>query len=215
MSDVLETFTSEDGLWRVQVCQDDDCGSPREDTQLGTLITWDRNYNSPDDNEFSSPDSFEAWWSGKDEDEDGHILIHHNCPAKSEGYIRLPVFKYEHSGVAYRTSDFGDRWDSGQVGWIFSTPESIEETGAPIESIARQLKNEVEEYSKWANGECYGYVVTHKIETCDKCHDTEWEDVDSCWGFVGRFYGIPFDTADLPPDLKLQLEESYYFEESA
>ena len=152
MSDVLETLNSEDGQWRVEVWPDYDCSSPREDgVNLGSMFTWDRNYNSPDEHGYADPEEFEEWWNGVYNDGSSRLDAGEIAPKDDPRYVRLPVIKYEHSGVAYSTGrayPFNDRWDSCQVGWIFSTPTSLEETGAPLESVADQLKEEVAYYSK-------------------------------------------------------------------
>jgi hypothetical protein len=217
MTDVLETFTSEDGQWRVQVCWDFDCPSPREDEQLGRIVTWEgygHTTNETDDI-FPSPHDFEDWWNGVYSDESSRLELGELAPRDDPRYLRLPVFKYEHTGVAYRTSDFGDRWDSGQVGWIFTTPETIENTGAPQDSWAEQLSNEVDEYSKWASGECYGYVVSRRVKTCACGECEDWETTEACGGFIGQIWDLPDEYPDMPDDLKKQLNDSYYFKGDA
>ena len=42
----------------------------------------------------------------------------------SEKYLMLPLYLYDHSGLAMSTESFSGRaphaeWDSGQVGWIY------------------------------------------------------------------------------------------------
>jgi hypothetical protein len=51
-------------------------------------------------------------------------------------------------------------------------------TKAKVAQTLKNLEAIVEEYGKWCNGECYGYI----IETADG------EDLDSCWGFIGDEY---------------------------
>jgi hypothetical protein len=203
MSDVLETFKSEDVQWKVEVVYDHDCDSPRDnDTNLGTFITWHRKYSSPDANTFTEPSDFNRWW-----------LLVENDPR----YVRVPVYMYEHSGVIYRASSgsnpFSDRWDSGMVGWIFSTPESIEITGVPLDSIESQLIEEVDYYSKWAEGECYGYVISKRKSHCDIPEHDSFDVRDSCFGFIGSIGDIDYFESVLPEDLFGQLKESHYFNE--
>ena len=40
------------------------------------------------------------------------------------------------------------------------------------------LKAEIEEYRMWADGECYGYILT-------ALHPDTEEETESCWGFIG------------------------------
>ena len=58
------------------------------------------------------------------------------------------------------------------------------------------LTAEVEEYSQWASGEVYGYVcytraitttvTTHADGTVTETVGETWDQVDSCWGFIGE-----------------------------
>jgi hypothetical protein len=92
---------------------------------------------------------------------------------------------YEHGQVALDTGDFGDRWDRGQVGWIYCLPATIrheygctritKQVRARVEAV---LQGEVREYGRYVNGECFGYTVT----------DANDEVLDSCWGFIGYDY---------------------------
>lgn len=49
-----------------------------------------------------------------------------------------------------------------------------------IAKARKCLKAEIEEYRMWADGECYGYILTALHP------DTEEEtEIESCWGFIG------------------------------
>lgn len=92
----------------------------------------------------------------------------------------LPLYLYDHSGITMSTSPFGDRWDSGQVGWAYVTKSSAEKLGCvgPEWDADRYLKaivGEVGTYDMFLRGDMYGYVV----------EDEDGEEVDSCWGFYG------------------------------
>ena len=156
--------------YRLIVEYDESCESPREWCPAGNFITWDNRYNSPDDNPFSYPQEFEEWWedSGK-------------------GGVCLPVYKYEHGGVAFSTGPFSCQWDSGQVGYIYVTADEIAHEWGGVQDLLglaeECLTAEVETYSKWANGECYGFVL-QKSSTCDH-GETHWDTVESVWGMIG------------------------------
>jgi hypothetical protein len=175
--------SAQNKYFKLEIHQDDDNESPREYDNLGTFITWDRGYNSPDTNDYRTPDDFlEAW---------------HDWP----GGVLLPVFKFEHGGVAYRTTDFGDKWDSGQVGFIFASAEDIAKNwgekvtdsewfaqhygagSSSTDAVLGILVAEVEEYSMWANGESYGYILSEWKGNHDG--EDEYEEIESCWGFLG------------------------------
>ena len=96
--------------------------------------------------------------------------------------IVLPVYAFIHSGVALNTTGFSCPWDSGQCGYIYEDKKAIrEEFGVKRispklrKTIEDRMRAEVEEFSKYLNGEVYGFVIENE----------EGEEEDSCWGFFG------------------------------
>ena len=109
-------------------------------------------------------------------------------------YIALPIYIYDHSGVAIRTTPFGCRWDSGKVGYIYiSKADALKEYGGKIvtkklrERIEGYLSGEIETYSQYISGDVYGFRVfeIEADEDGDFDEDNEDNEVDSCWGFYG------------------------------
>src|SRR5262245_42634018 len=159
----VETRTHRD--LTVALYHDEDCSSPRENDNLGTVIAWHRRY------------------SLSDTDAPKHIEPQQFDPGAYP--VCLPVFMYEHGGIALsvgRGGQFSDPWDSGQLGWIYVEREkllreySVKRLSKQIiEKATTVLTSEIEEYSKFVEGQCYGYVVS----------DDDGETLDSCWGFVG------------------------------
>lgn len=104
----------------------------------------------------------------------------------AEKNIILPLNLYDHSILHMSTSSFLGRaqhaeWDSGQVGWIYATPEDIEKehdslTPESYERAESLLKSEVECYDCYLSGQCYGFRLYEN-----------GEETDSCWGFLGSF----------------------------
>lgn len=95
----------------------------------------------------------------------------------------LPVSIYDHGNVSYQVGFPSDPWDSGNAGLIFATRKSLDETQGEGETpsdedLTKWLTGEIDEYSKWANGECFGFRIT----------DRNGDEVDSCWGFIGEEY---------------------------
>jgi DNA-binding cell septation regulator SpoVG len=113
--------------------------------------------------------------------------------AKTESVI-LPLYLYDHSGLSMSTSDFADRWDSGQVGWIYVTKTdavaALGETDNGVFSITKELlESEVSEYDSYLRGDCYGFqLYENGIE------------VDSCWGFIGSPEALKADIESHLPD---------------
>jgi hypothetical protein len=153
MTTDFENFT-------LKIVHDDDAPSPRADANLGTFAGWHRKYNLGDVQPKIDPMEYQE-----------------ALPANS---LIVPVYMFDHGSVALSTKDFGDRWDSGQVGIYHLSPERIaEEYGVDTpENRALALdgiKAEISKYSDYLNGNCWGY----EIEDADGNH------VDSYWGFIG------------------------------
>jgi hypothetical protein len=96
------------------------------------------------------------------------------------------LFLYDHSGTSYQPSENGKNpfscpWDSGRVG-IIALHTSDFDKNANLFECAKSI---CEEYTSWANGEVYGYVV-----------ETEaGYELDSCWGFYGDPEGYVLEEA--------------------
>ena len=62
-----------------------------------------------------------------------------------------------------QTSDYNDPWDSGQVGWIWSTVDKAEKIsgkqGLSAEELRSWLESEVKQYSQFLEGDVYGYII--------------------------------------------------------
>jgi hypothetical protein len=199
----MSTITLKDGR-TVEIEQDMYPDSPRTWDNLGTFYTFERRYASPDQHHYDSPTDLRVALADIDDtlnridDRYAHLAIllgeqyaddklramKHEAidNAIDAKYIMLNVYKYEHSGVIYRTSPFSDPWDSGQVGYIFVSKEAVRKEWK-VKRITRKLRAQVEEvlsgevdvYSQYANGEVYGIIV----------RDADGEEIDACWGFYG------------------------------
>ena len=163
----------------VEIHWDNDPESPREWDNAGTMVCWHSRYNLGDHktNDFASPDEFREWWK-----ENG------------KGGVILPLYLYDHGGITMSCGAFSCPWDSGQVGWIYCTADTIRHewgkgkksriTKAMREQAEKCLRQEVETYDDFLTGQVYGYVVRQPI--IDECGDDTGEgEEDSCWGFYG------------------------------
>lgn len=98
--------------------------------------------------------------------------------------IIKPLYMYEHSGIAFKTSPFGDVWDSGRLGFIFITKEKADEMGwETAEQLDKALEHEVEIRNKFESE--YIYEITREDgEMCECCGNIkQWEMVDTMEGF--------------------------------
>lgn len=165
----------------IKVKRDTDAQSPRENDNLGVMATWHRGYRLGDVQPKCDP---QEWHDDAD-----------NVP---EGSVVLPLYLMDHGGISMSTGDYGDRWDSGRVGWIVATPDKIREdqcltaddeiTAEIRASVERTLKSEVSVYSDYLEGNVWGYTIErwHKCSECgSKVHDDDATFNDSCWGFIG------------------------------
>jgi hypothetical protein len=161
---VVEELVSVDGN-KVVVLIDEDCASPREHDNVGVFLTWDRKSVSPDKNSYKCGVDFED-------------------ACKSWDVLILPVYKYEHGVVIFSTTPFSCPFDSGQVGYIYCEKDKVVEVWGDYSPESQQkalncLRLEVETYSDWANGYCYGF------KKYDKYNEDDEEEIDSCYGFIG------------------------------
>ena len=82
------------------------------------------------------------------------------------------ISKYEHSGVSYFIGQ-SSGWDYSNIGFVFVTKDSLKKIGCAEEDVERIVKQEIETFSQWANGEVYHFTL----------YDDEGNVEDSCGGF--------------------------------
>jgi hypothetical protein len=164
--------------YRIKIIQDESPHSPREDDNLGTMICFHGRYDLGDKHDYNS-NNYEGW-------EEMEKMIR-----KQENVcVILPLYLYDHSGITMNTSGFDCRWDSGQVGFIFVSKETVrKEYGVKridqklIDKVTEILESEVKTYDQYLTGDVYGYEV-HEVKTCNKGHEHETL-IGSCWGYYG------------------------------
>ena len=157
--------------------QDEYPESPRTWSNLGTMACFHRRYSLGDKDIPFSSDDFNGW-----DEMEAYIYKELNA------LIVLPLYLYDHSGITISTSSFSCRWDSGQVGFIYVTKETLQKeygeiTEGVLETATRVLEGEVKTYDQYLTGDVYGFELVKK-STCDQGHEHE-EEIDSCWGFYG------------------------------
>lgn len=161
--------------WRVRIVADNSGDSPRSWDNLGIMLCAHKRYNLGDEQLDSN--RFNGW------DE-----VREHIEKELGGIAILPLYLYDHSGITMRTSPFSCRWDSGQVGFIYTTQDRIEAMGpsdTSVESLEKRLRAEVETYDQFLTGDVYGFIIEKKRK-CETCGHGEWEHDDSCYGFYGR-----------------------------
>lgn len=112
--------------------------------------------------------------------------------------IILPLYLYDHSGLTMNTSGFICPWDSGQIGYIWTTIERVKairggkrRTKSQWVQLARiNLESEVKLYDQYLRGEVYGYIEEIFSE------EYGWEETDSVWGYYTETVDPLMELAD-------------------
>ena len=149
--------------------------NPREDNNIGIMVCFHRRYTLGDKTELKS-DNFNDWEE-----------LYNHLKKEEKAICILPLYLYDHSGISIKVGSFighaqHAEWDSGQVGFIYTTKEQLNKIGVTTKSkkkIETYLRNEVETYNHYITGECYELVK----ELYGK--DKEQIDYDTLGGFLG------------------------------
>lgn len=200
--------------YRIRIEQDDSPESPREWSNLGTMVCWHNRYTLGDEQPSCGPMEWalslaEEFEPGIEEKVERLDLDNHTRDVAAyqrekvdaildRHVIMLPLYLYDHSGITMNTSGFSCSWDSGQVGWIWVSRKTVREaydwkriTQARVKQIERILKAEVAVYAQYLEGDVHGFVLESRpAQVYDENGnaldvETEWEHEDSCWGFYG------------------------------
>lgn len=168
---------------QIIIYHDADPQNPREGDCFGTMICRHRRYNLGDDHDFHNAREFLTdLVSCCDETELPNDRLLEMAQTKA---VILPVYLFDHSGLAMNTTGFHCSWDSGQVGFIYVRLEDVRQA-FNITRVSKQtrkraedaLRCEIAAYHDYISGNTYGYTVEY-----------EGEIIDSCWDFGGDFDG--------------------------
>lgn len=189
---------------KLKVMHDEHAESPIEKTFnegiVGNFICWSKQYSLGHKHNFKdSEDFFKELASEYNLDkveeleealEDDKISckeyideIEEIVYNRDDIYI-LPLYLYEHGGITMNTTGFSCQWDSGMVGYVYTTKEILDNLGCVYnsrEEVEEILKSEVELYDKYLKGEVYGFSIVEY----DEKYGNEYDEIDSCWGFYG------------------------------
>lgn len=148
--------------YTIRIEQDDAPENPREWDNLGTMACLHNRYNLGDQQDnISSPDELKEFI------------------ASLKG-VYLPLYLYDHSGITMSTKPFNDRFDSGQVGYIFATDERIKreygDDPKAYDKATEILQGEVETYDRYLTGEIFWFGT----------YAPNGNETDSCGGFYSQ-----------------------------
>lgn len=149
--------------YKVTIEQDMWPESPRDWDNVGTMICRHRDYTLGD--EQFDPNDYDGW-AGLD----NHLRIERNA------VIVLPLGLYDHSGITMYIGDTHDRWDGGQVGFIYCTQADIDrEWNGDRERAESYLRGEVKTYDQYLRGDVYNVLIETKSGRF----------IDQCGGLYG------------------------------
>ena len=155
---------------KLEIVNDQYPENPREFYgNLAIMACFHKRYNLGDETSFVTSD-FSSW----DEMEE-HLI------EKEKVVCLKPLYLYDHDGITITTTPFRCRWDSGQLGFVYTTKAKIREkfmikrvTKRMLALAERHIDAEVEGYDAYLRGDVYGWEIT----------DLETEEViDSCYGY--------------------------------
>lgn len=165
-----------DGNFVMRIVYDESPISPREDDNLTKMVCFHSNYSLGDEHDLNT-DDFNGW------DEMEKYITRMEKPI-----VIKPLYMYEHSGITIKTSPYGCRWDSGQIGFVYIRKEdvrnefNIKRCGQDmVERCDVLLEGEVEMYAKYLEGMVYMYEIERineanqvvGIERCGDYYDEE------------------------------------------
>lgn len=170
----IKVIKTDTGYTVKYLVHDESPSSPRENDNLGTMVSFHKRYNFGDEGHGFRSEDYEGW---------------PELEKALGAYMVLPIYMLDHSGIAIRTTSFNDPWDSGQIGFIYITREkALKEYGKlgkkTRDTVRRVLEGEVETYNQFITGEVYG-IVAEEFSEIRKSIDH-----DSCWGFFGEKWAL-------------------------
>lgn len=218
--EVIKMLVAENDEFKLLVGEDSYSESPREWCNLGSMVCFHSRHVLGDKHSFNDPDQFfyelaEKFIGDTDkvDEMDDYEIREYVASLEDEGkqLIMLPLFLYDHSGLTISTTPFSCPWDSGQIGYIYTTFDRIKEfynifdaDGMPegdmkdiLDDVKKHLISEVKTYDCYLRGDVYEYILFKKVK-CITCGHIEYETVDSCCGFYSM------------DDIKGELGEKYY-----
>lgn len=151
----------------------DECPvSPREFADpFGKMLCFSKRYNLGDRDDGAKEMHFDSWGD-----------VEEFVRRERDAVVVLPLYLYDHSGVAMNTTGFLCPWDSGQNGVIYATREAIREAFGCKEPLPEHMIRakeiliaEVKEYDDYLRGDVYLFELK----------DADGTVIESCGGFYG------------------------------
>jgi hypothetical protein len=187
---VLDTREVDGIEHRVYLVQDSDCESPREtDTSAGRIVAPSDRYEWP----MEDGDTVTAYRVAQAIAEHHFHVVARWLRAFHGAQTVLPLYSDGPEGRPDAGHEDYTPECGNFIGVTFDQPSTRKVTGIGPDHMPVALQVDVSEFSEWATGECYGYVIEKAADEphpdCHAVHDCDqWEQVDSLWGMVGHEY---------------------------
>jgi len=181
IADTIDIKKTKEGYTVKYLVYDTDaCFDPRQDCDNFTkMVCFHGRYNLGDKTDYKQSDH-ESWDELK-------------AAIKKDGGIFIaPLYLYDHSGITIKIGDFYEcglsqghaHFDSGQVGFIYTTKDKLKEFGILKNKAKKQIENDVETYDMYIRGE--SYIIAADYFNKDKI----LVDDDNCGGYLCYEYAL-------------------------
>jgi len=167
---------------KVTIEPDSDCENPVNDDSTWTLISFNRNhvgYESPDNYLEAKYDSSRSGTNVKERTsiEPANITIRNKMKAGTA--FKLDYFEHGNSVWSLHGEGPQCQFDTSRHAGMLLWNNPVKDMGyKTYEDRQKDARNFLKYYTSWCNGETYWYKI-------EKMVDGEWEEIDSCGGFIG------------------------------
>jgi len=132
-----------------------DCNPRTDEDNLSIMLCFHKRYNLGDqDHDYDE----------RDYDSFSDMLA--EIKKREDPLTILPLYLLDHSGCTISVGSFGDRWDSGMIGFVFVSKQRVREEYG-VKRISKKIKSivdsvidaEVKIYDAYLKGEVYEYKL--------------------------------------------------------
>ena len=196
----MNNITKQEPSYKLKIEYDDIQVNPRTDyDNFGKMVCWHSRYDLGDKHDFSEPSEFLKQLIDADNDSLDDLSLNDLKELADKNNVIIPLYLYDHSGITISCSHsypYNDRWDAGQVGWIYASYDDIQKefggiNSETLEKAKNILIGETNAYDYYLRGECYGYTI-----------EKNGVEVESCWGFLG-------DLREMISEMKSNVDKEY------
>jgi len=140
-------YTTNDNKYALELFYDIHALNPRDFRNLGTMVCYHKKYKLGDQ-QAENTGLYTGW---------AEWLKSEVLSMKKSGVVYLPLYLYDHSGLAINTTGYHCRWDSTQLGWIYVTKSKLKKAGIEEEVAEALLVEEVDCYDHYLQDQFLGY----------------------------------------------------------